>query len=293
MILQRVVTAFVLIFMTSGNAIAEEFLPITVAASGHALVPIDLEGLGSFAFVLDTGAEGSAVYQAFAVSQKLPPIPGNEILVGQTGAAELPIVMLPPIRLGALTTEPVSAVVLPPRADGVDLPGIIGLDVFGSSVLDFDFPRRRVGLLPSRSPPSELANKPFLRAARTSGDLLTVGITLNNTEAVAVIDTGARKTRINWVLGYKLGMNPDSLPAGDVIQGGTNTPLESGSAIIRTVDIGAQKLSNAPVLVADLPVFEYFGVDKQAAVILGLDWLEQLRMVIDFPEQKVWFLAPE
>ena len=272
---------------------SDDFIPIIVAPSGHATVPVSLEGLGIFSFVLDTGAEGSAVYEAFAAAQGLRALPGREILVGQTGSAELSMVTLPPLTMGTLSTEPISAVVLPPRVDGVALPGIVGLDVFGKSILDFDFPRRRVGLLDIGTRLPELADKYFLHAARTSGDLLTVTIRLNDIEAVTVIDTGARKTRINWALGYKLGMNPDSLSAGDVVQGGTNTPLKTGTAVIRHVDIGSQQLSNAPVLVADLPVFEVFGIDKLPAVILGLDWLEELRMVIHFPEQKVWFLAPE
>lgn len=292
MILQRVVSAFVLLFLASGNAMHEEIIPITAAASGHATVPIGLQGLGTFAFVLDTGAEGSAVYKAFATGQKLKPAPEHEVLIGQTGATELPVVMLPPVTLGSLTTESIPAVVLPPRADGVDLTGIIGLDVFGQSLLDFNFPGRRVGLLPTGSRPPELRDEAPLPTARTRGDLLTVSITLNGIEAVAVIDTGARKTRINWVLGRQLGLNPGSVSVGDVIQGATNTPLESARAFIHTVDIGNRKLSNIPVFVADLPVFEAFGVDQQPALILGLDWLEKMRMVIDFPEQKVWFLAP-
>ena len=270
----------------------DDSIPIIVAPSGHATVPVSLEGHGVFSFVLDTGAEGSAVYEAWATAQQLSPLPGREKLVGQTGSAELPMVTLPPLTMGTITTGPISAVVLPPRVDGVALPGIVGLDVFGNSILDFDFPGRRVGLLDIGTRLSELADKPFLTATRTSGDLLTVNIRLNDTDAVAVIDTGARKTRINWVLGYKLGMSPDSLSAGDIVQGGTNTPLETGTAIIRHIDIGSRQLSYAPVLVADLPVFEVFGVDEQPAVILGLDWLEELRMVINFPEQKVWFLAP-
>ena len=293
MILLRAIAAFIALFLASGNVMPDELLPITVAATGHATVPVELQGLGTFSFVLDTGAEGSAVYQAFAASQKLSPTPDVVVLIGQTGAMDVAIVTLPPVTLGTWTTETVPAVVLPPRADGVDLPGIIGLDVFGKSVLDFDFPRRKIGLFPTGTRLPEVTNEPFLVATRTSGDLLTVSIKLNDTDAVAVIDTGARKTRINWVLGHKLGMTPGSLPAGDIIQGGTNTPLESGSAVIHKVDMGTQQLHNAPVLVADLPVFEVFGVDQQPAVILGLDWLESLRMVIDFPQQKVWFLAPD
>jgi hypothetical protein len=47
------------------------------------------------------------------------------------------------------------------------------------------------------------------------------------------------------------------------------------------------------VLVADLPVFETFGVAGRPAMILGLDWLDRTRMVIDFLGRKVWFEAVE
>ena len=53
----------------------------------------------------------------------------------------------------------------------------------------------------------------------------------------------------------------------------------------------AQLLRDAPVLVSDLPVFEVFGVADRPAVILGMDWLESARMIVDFPARKVWFVA--
>lgn len=272
---------------------AQDLIPIAVSPTGHATVPVGLGSSGTFSFVLDTGAEGSAIYSTFATALGLEPTTERETLVGQTGQAEIPVVILPQLTLGDLTAKSLSAVVLPPRADGHELHGIVGLDVFGQSVLDFNFPSLRVGIHATGTRLAAMAGVQPLLASRTAGNLLTVRIRLNGEDAVAVIDTGARKSRINWVLGRKLGFSPDSLAAGDVIHGGTNTPLESGSSIIREVDIGGRQLSNAPALVADLPVFEAFGVDKRAAVILGLDWLRELRMVIDFPQQKIWFLAPK
>jgi len=38
-------------------------------------------------------------------------------------------------------------------------------------------------------------------------------------------------------------------------------------------------------------VFEAFGVADRPAIILGLDWLAETRMVIDFPARRVWFEA--
>jgi hypothetical protein len=53
--------------------------------------------------------------------------------------------------------------------------------------------------------------------------------------------------------------------------------------------LGTCRLVDAPVLVAELPVFEFFGVADRPAIILGLAWLEDTRQVVDFPGQRVWF----
>ena len=116
-------------------------------------------------------------------------------------------------------------------------------------------------------------------------------VRIGKVEAVAVIDTGARKTRINWTLGRLLGIDPATIAAGDVIRGATNTAVATGSAKVRNVWLGKPKLAVAPVLVADLPVYEAFGVAGRPAIILGLDWLAETRMVIDFPARLVWFEA--
>jgi hypothetical protein len=123
------------------------------------------------------------------------------------------------------------------------------------------------------------------------GGLLTVSVKIGSVSAIAVIDTGARKTRINWALGRLIGLDPAKLSTGDTIQGATNTAVETGSTRLRDVRFGDRTLADAPVLVADLPVFEVFGVAGQPAVILGLDWLADTRMVIDFPARLVWFEA--
>ena len=104
-----------------------------------------------------------------------------------------------------------------------------------------------------------------------------------------MLDTGARKTRINWRLGRLLGLDAASLPPGDVIQGATNSAVVSSAATVREVRFGGVLLASAPVLVADLPVFELFGVADRPAVIFGLDWLTTTRLIVDFPARRIWF----
>jgi predicted aspartyl protease len=268
----------------AGPAAAE--VPLEVAASGHATVPVQ-GSFGERQFVIDTGAEGSAVYEDFAESAGLPSA-GTTLVQGQTGTSDLALMRLDVLELDGVRKTSIEAVRLPRRADGVPLAGIVGLDLFGDCTLDFDLPNRRVALSPTGTRPEGLSGEPVMASA-TVGQLLTVSVRIGAQTATAVIDTGARKTRINWALGRLLGLDPASLAEGDTIQGATNTPIESGSTRIRDVQLGSRVLDEAPVLVADLPVFEAFGVADRPAVILGLDWLEATRMVIDFPARTVWF----
>lgn len=272
------------LLLIAAPALAE--VPLEIAATGHATVPVQGD-FGVRQFVIDTGAEGSAVYEDFADSAGFPAA-GSETLQGQTGASEVPLVNLGALTLDGVRKGRIEAVRLPRRADGVQLAGIVGLDLFGDRTIDFDLPHRRVSLFPPGSRPRGLSGE-SVAASTTVGNLLTVPVRIGATTATAVIDTGARKTRINWALGRLLGLDPAALAAGDTIQGATNTAIETGATRIRDVHLGTRLLAEAPVLVADLPVFEAFGVADRPAIILGLDWLDRTRMVIDFPARLVWF----
>jgi predicted aspartyl protease len=272
----------IMLALAAAPAVAE--VPIEIAATGHATVPVE----GSFGirhFVLDTGAEGTAVYANFADEVGLASV-GSEQLQGQTGVADVPLARLERLALDGVIKEPLDAVKLDPRADGVPLAGIVGLDLFGDRTIDFDLPRKRLALLAAGERPVAGAG---IVATPITGNLLTIPVRIGAVAATAVIDTGARKTRINWKLGRLLGLDPAMLAKGDTIQGATNKAIETGATRIADVHLGSRVLADAPVLVADLPVFEAFGVADKPAIILGLDWLDATRMVIDFPARLVWF----
>ncbi len=276
----------ILIALASSPAAAA--VPIEIAPTGHATVPVE----GSFGvrqFVFDTGAEGSAVYANFADSAGLQAV-GSEQLQGQTGAANVPLIRLGRLSLDGTTKSSLNAVRLEPRVDGVPLAGIVGLDLFGDRTVDFDLPRKRLAL---HAPGARPLPGGGIAATPTTGNLLTIPVTIGSVAATAVIDTGARKTRINWKLGTLLGLDPTKLAKGDTIQGATNVAIETGAARLVDVHLGSRALASAPALVADLPVFEAFGVADRPAIILGLDWFDRTRMVIDFAARRVWFAAAE
>lgn len=261
-------------------------VPIEIAETGHATVPVQ-GTFGERQFVLDTGAEGSAVYEDFASAFDFPDA-GSTALQGQTGASNVSLANIGKVTLDGVVQGPIEAAKLAPRADKIPLAGIVGLDVFGDRTLDFDLSRRGVSLLAPGTLPADLATAPVIATA-TTGMLLTVPVRIGSVTATAVIDTGARKTRINWKLARMLAIDPADLARGDTIHGATNTEMTTGATLLRDVHLGDRQLADAPVLVADLPVFEAFGVADRPAIILGLDWLAETRMVVDFPGRRVWF----
>ncbi|QDP18960.1 aspartyl protease family protein [Sphingomonas xanthus] len=274
---------FLLLLLLAATPAAAE-VPIAIARTGHATVAVEGR-FGVRQFVFDTGAEGSAVYADFAEEAGLK-ARGSEKLVGQTGESEVALVELGAITLDGVTKPAIEAARLPPRADGVKLAGIVGLDLFGDRTVDFDLPRGKLALLPAGARP--IAGE-AVDASLTTGNLLTIPVRIAGHFAIAVLDTGARKTRINWKLGHLLGIDPDKIAKGDAIQGATNNRVETGATTITDVHMGTRHLPDAPVLVADLPVFAAFGVADRPAIILGMDWLTKTRMVVDFPARKVWF----
>lgn len=265
-------------------------VPIAIAATGHATVPVELPGKGVFDFVLDTGAEGTALYAPFDTEHGIARGTEPLQLQGQAGVSSVPTAMLPSVVLDGHTARQVTAVILDPRGDGIRLAGIVGLDVFGDALLDFDFPRRRAGIYNAGALPKGIDSRFAINAVPTTGNLLTFPVKIGAVEAVAVLDTGARKTRINWKLGLLVGLRPEMLAKGDVIRGATNGAVDTSAATVADVRFGPIALATAPVLVADLPVFEAFGVADKPAIIFGLDWLAATRLVVDFPSRRIWFV---
>jgi len=259
---------------------------LQIAETGHATVPVQ-GPFGEQQFVLDTGAEGSAIYEDFATMFNLPDTGSIEVQ-GQTGSSGVAIVRIDQLSLDGVSKGPIEAAKLAVRADNVPLAGIVGLDVFGDRTLVFDLQARRASLLGPGMLPADLKSNP-ITATTTTGGLLTVPVQIGSVTATAVIDTGARKTRINWNLARLLNIEPADLSASEPINGATNEAFETGLTRLPDVDLIGRHLVDAPVLVADLPVFDVFGVADQPAVILGMDWLWETRMVVDFPGRRVWF----
>ncbi len=267
---------------------------LTAGSDGHDTVPVYVNDKGPYPFILDSGADGSAVYQWFADQAKLPRLEGkDQDLSGQTGSSKVAMYHVDSLTLAGIPIHDVEAFGLPNRVDSGRQAGVLGNDFMDKTVVSFDFQCRHVEVYPK---PVAMATVlgPNARAVKTGIDpgttLLTVPITVNGFAGVAVLDTGSRRTRLTP--GFAKGAGIDtSLPTfhdDEAIYGTSLTKRIPRTGPIGDVRIANAVFADASAQVVDLPVLTQDFGDKPA-MILGADLMGRYRFVYDHAAQTVWF----
>lgn len=266
--------------------------PLSSSASNHVVVPVRVNGGDEQLFVFDTGAEGSAVYARFAREAALEPA-GEEEIVGQTGTASLPLRRIAQIEVDGRAFGPIVASELPDRRDGAVMAGIVGHDIMGRFLVDFDVPAARIELLEGAQAAALIARlgSPVLARPLTGG-LLAVPVEVNGVAGWGVLDTGARETRINTRFAEMARVGADEARADLTVRGATDAPHSLRAGRARTVRLLGQDMADAPIRIADLSIFDAFGLGDEPAMIIGADYLGGHRLLIDFPTRRVWWVRP-
>jgi predicted aspartyl protease len=265
--------------------------PLTLASSGHPVAPVSVNGQKAAAFIVDTGAEGTAVYRGFAQKSALPDA-GKERLVGQTGAATLPLRTVRTLAIDAVRRGPLTVVELADQPDRPNVAGIVGLDVMRGYLVEFDFARRRV-LFHDREAAGRLKRslgRP-VRAAKVAGGLLAVPVVLNGVGGHAIIDTGARESRANEIFAEQAKLSPIAAPLRS-IRGANDKAATLRTASVASMRLPGHDLGATTIKVADLSVFRTFGWSDRPAMLLGFDHIRRFRLIVDVQAGDVWFIEP-
>jgi hypothetical protein len=120
-------------------------VPFTPAGDGHDTIPAFVNGKGPFAFIFDTGADGSAVYQWFAEKARLSKGKLRDV-DGQTGVVSSPAYALKSLSVDGRAIHNIVADGLPNRHDTGIEAGLAGNDLMDGTIAIFDFPCRTVEL---------------------------------------------------------------------------------------------------------------------------------------------------
>jgi predicted aspartyl protease len=264
--------------------------PTRLDRIGRVMTHVKINGKGPFRFVIDTGASRSTLAPHLAKALNLQQAVGRNVMLnGVTGVAEVPTVAVDSIEIGALKfvdqNLPVIFTSIMGNADG-----ILGVAGFHDQRIDVDFKRDRVTVLEStgRRPHFSMVTA---RAHRNTTGLMILDVRVGRRiKAKAVIDTGAERTLGNLALQEAMnkGRRKKREPVSAVVHGATPDIADGDVQEIKEASIGDMKLSNLEVIFADFHVFKLWQLDKEPALLIGMDMLGVLeRLVIDYRRNEV------
>jgi predicted aspartyl protease len=290
----RVMVMSTVVLALGGHA-ARAAVPLSWDSTGHIVVPAMVNGFGPFEFILDTGADESAVYSWFAKSLNLPAGRAGE-LSGATGTQPMLATRVSSLAVDGHTISNVQADTIPDRVDGAKLAGVAGVDLMRHrlAVIDIGCGTFALEPLPGSSSSIRRTGGTAIRAGSIrDGKQLTLPVSINGATGVALLDTGARYTMINHRFAAAAGIAPQSGAFRDAepARGATSTAVPVRVGPIGNVRFGAIARPDATARIVDLPYLEGAGLAGKPVMNLGLDFLRGVRLTVDFSARQVWLAS--
>jgi len=251
-------------------------------------VEVIVNGQGPYKFVVDSGADTSAIGSALAGKLALPEAE-KAVLHGITESKVIDRVRIDELQLGPTVTTDLDVPILDERHMGGD--GMIGLDALVNQRLMMDFEKRVITVDDSDEIEGGFKDGIIVVTGRLQrGQLILTEVAAGRQNVEAVVDTGSEVTIGNLALRDKLLRKRKGGFDTITVYGVTGATMKIEFAIIPNLRLGPVTLQNVPIAFADIPPFAVFGLDEKPSLLLGTDLMETFRRVsLDFDDRKVRF----
>jgi hypothetical protein len=250
-------------------------------------VEVQVNGRGPYHFVVDSGADTSAVGLRIARDLQLP-LGTPVILNGVTERSVVDRVKVATLTLGPSTISDLEVPALREGDLGGD--GMIGIDALVRQRLMMDFENRLIKVEDARKPVQHFTDEIVITARTRHGQLILTQVRAAGFPLDAVIDTGSEITIGNLALRDKLLSRNLTKEWTVAATGVTGKTIDLQLGWIRELRLGSVTLRDVPIAFADVPPFKVFGLADEPALLLGTDILETFRRVsLDFAARKVRF----
>lgn len=278
--------------VSGGSAGHAAELALDRAARGQPLIEVAVNGKGPFTMVLDTAAGLTTVTTGLKDELGLMLLGRSPQPMQLAGGAEpIDLYTLGYVSLAGMPAPaPITVILDKPLQYLKPARGILGMNVLSRFAVDIDQPQGRLTLSEFGTPPPPGPDWNVLPFARRYDDFIVVDAEIGGVAAKAVIDTGANGIIVNDRLAAKLNIAEGGagVTAGEVLAGGGKTlkvkrgPLVLARASWREVEVQA----------APLPLFKAMEIDDGPAMILGNTVLAQVRLFIDYKDDKLYLTLP-
>ena len=255
-------------------------------------VPVMIGGRGPYRFLVDTGADRTAISRELA----------NRLQLGRredarvhsvTGADMVATARVPLLELSKKRVELIDAPLLERRHMGAD--GILGVDSLSSQRVLFDFKANRLSIVPSAKSSLPVERGAIVVTAKARrGHLILTQAKANNRRINVVVDTGAEVSigneALRQLLGIRIKNGAQSVPLMSV----TGETLPAHYGMISNLDIGGATLRDLPLVFANAHTFRKLELEDQPTLLLGMNAIKAFDKVsIDFAHRKMRVVLPQ
>lgn len=263
------------------------------SADDRMTVPVKLSGTGPFQFLVDTGADRTAISRDLASRLNLEK--GDKAAVHTiAGVSTVSTATIPDLELTKKPVRVRDAPILDSGNMGAD--GILGVDSLRSQRVLFDFGTKTLSIVPSAVP--DFRDEPgtiVVQAERRNGRLVVTDATANGHDLTVVIDTGAQLSIGNEELKKQL-LGPNLVdPYQQVeLQSVTGAFIMGDYMFVKELQIGGLTLKNLAIVFAQSHAFKELKLDRKPALLLGMNAIRAFKKVsIDFASRKFRVVLPE
>lgn len=268
--------------------------------------PVTLNGLGPYAFVVDTGANHSVLALDLADALSLPR-GRREMVHGIAGAEPAETALIDRLNVGQITARRVRAPLLERSRLGVD--GLLGVDVLRNRAVTLDFAQNRFVVSTAQSySVTASADSGRLRAALPAdpaevvvaarqrfGQLVIIDAQVGRIPVTAFLDSGSENTVGNLSLARLLERDGLIHPVQQEVEmiGVTGQQARGRLSPIPPLRLGGLIIGQLSAVLTDLHVFKLWELERTPAILLGMDVMRHFRSIkLDFAHRLVTFRAP-
>ena len=254
-------------------------------------VPVRVAGYGPYRFLIDTGADRTAISSALARQLRLSDRKDVK-LHSMTGVSDIETANVPVLDITAKKVRNIDAALLESEHMGAD--GILGLDSLRSQRILFDFKKQMLTVVPAETYVRDDKDTIVVTAKVRNGRLILSHARAEGTPLTLVIDTGAQVSVGNGALLKKLSRGSVRRTGQIELHSVTGEKLIGEYTIVRQLTVGGVTLKELPIVFVDSHAFQRLGLDKKPALLLGMNALRGFDKVsIDFYRKKLKVVLPE
>jgi predicted aspartyl protease len=260
-------------------------------AAGRPATEVFVNGQGPFRFLADTGSNTTVITPQLAAILGLETAQTAQVL-GVTGITNAPVLRLDSIRCGATLRESMRVVIL--GGDALDgLHGVLGMDMFASRRLRFDFRSNTFAIEEARRRQTLPVDMPV---DFRHGLLIETPARVGGVRARCIVDTGSDTTLLNKVLLDAL-LDPDRVRASRdpaLVLGVGNQNLTGTWIRLPRVNALGMHVTNMVAIGIDAPIFQEWELAGTPTMLVGMDLLKGLETFqVDYRRGRIQLLLRE